>query len=285
MHPVIASDGIIIVLESGVQLPETFDTIAVTLPYTHLGPALRIRTEPPLTTRVPPEPPPPIPVFDYTDEDDVAPFQGDIDPSLPMIALSFDDGPGVYTEQFLDLLEQYGVRATFCVIGNLVNTQTAALARAVEMESEVIGHSWNHRNLAKLTEDIVHTQITDTSSAIRAATGTSVPAFRPPYGAVSDTMREVAAELGYAIIYWSVDSEDWKTKDADAIYNAVMQNVKDGAIILSHEIYRATLEAYQRIIPELLLQGYQIVTVSELLYFRHGELTPGNVYYDGHRDS
>ena len=212
---------------------------------------------------------------------EVPPQSPDIDPSLPMIALSFDDGPGVYTMQFLDLFEQYGVRVTFCSVGNLVNTQRDALIRAVDIGCEVIGHSWDHKNLAKLTEDDVRKQLLDTSNTIKAATGVATPMFRPPYGATSDTMKSVAEELGFAIINWNVDPGDWNIMDADAIYNAVMQQAEDRSIVISHEIYGSTLEAYTRLIPELILQGYQIVTVSELLKYTHGELTPGQVYYYG----
>jgi len=293
---VIAEDGIMVVLERYKYFPDTFQTLTVTLPYDYLDTALLIRTDPPLV--VPPTPTPtstPDPgegttggtdgQTDPTETDPPAhdvPPQGDIDPSKPIIALSFDDGPGIYTNQFLDLFEQYGIRATFCTIGNLVNTQTDALARAVSMGSEVIGHSWDHKNLAKLSADAVRKQLTDTRDVIQSATGTTVPKFRPPYGAVSDTLKDVSADLGMAIIYWSVDPEDWNTKDSDAVYNAVLQAVKNGSIILSHEIYKSTLNAYTRLIPELLSRGYQIVTVSELLQYKYGDLTPGHVYYDGY---
>jgi len=294
------------VLEYDVFLPASYGTLSIILPYEDLGSALLIRTEPPLEAAPTPHPSPEPdqqaqqdgdehdedydedhdePPPDEQQPQDVPPQSGNIDPSRPMIALSFDDGPGVLTNEFLDLFEQYGVRATFCTIGNLVNTQSEALARAMSMGSEVIGHSWDHKNLAKLSADDVRRQITDTSNAIASATGEpAILKFRPPYGAVSDTLRDVAAELGFAIIYWSVDPEDWNTKDSDAVYNAVMQNVKNGSIILSHEIYKSTLEAYRRIIPDLLTQGYQLVTVSELLYHTHGELTPGHVYYDGYQN-
>ena len=318
---VIGHDGIIVVLKQYSFFPGTIPTITVTLPVEDLGPAMLVRTEPPLSeppTASPiPEPTPtPTPPpehedphyddddddydYDHDDDDesgdeqheepheepeepdqpiqDVPPQSSTIDPSRPMIALSFDDGPGIYTNEFLDLFEKYGVRATFCTIGNLVNTQSEALARAVNMGSEVIGHSWDHKNLAKLSADDVRKQLQDTQDVIHAATNTSVMKFRPPYGAMSDTLKEVAADMGFAIILWSVDPEDWNTKDADAVYNAVMAHIIDGAIILSHEIYKSTLEAYKRIIPDLIDRGYQLVTVSELLYFKHGELTPGEVY-------
>jgi len=326
-HLVIGHEGVIVVLEKNVQLPEAFDTLAVTLPYNDLDSALLIRTEDPLAAPPTPEPTPepeqtphptPEPIIeededededgedgddedgDEEDEDDedaeeeeeqehhdgstsdASPQSNNIDPTKPIIALSFDDGPGVYTDKFVELLEKYNVRATFCTIGNLVQTQPDALKRAVEAGNEVIGHSWDHKNLAKLSAEDVKKQLTNTSNVIHTVTGTRIHKFRPPYGAVSDTMKEVAEELGYAIIYWSVDPEDWNTKDSDAVYNSVMQQVKNGSIILSHEIYKSTLVAYERIIPELLSRGYQIVTVSELLELKYGDLTPGHIYYDGY---
>jgi len=316
---VIGHEGIIVVLDKNRLLPEDFPTLTVTLPYEDLGDALLIRRNPPLASKPSPSPSPspsPVPTAtpdsgeDGEDREDgedgnggedgqngsdgsngdssagpsVPPQSGSIDPRAPMIALSFDDGPGYYTNQFLDLLEMYGIRVTFCVVGNLVSAHTEALERAVSLGNEVIGHSWDHRNLAKLSADEVRTQILDTADIIEEVTGTEVKLFRPPYGAVSDTMRDVARELGFAIIYWSVDPEDWDTDDSDKVFDSVMQHVRDGSIILSHEIYKSTLIAYQRLIPELLSRGFQIVTVSELLSHRIGELTPGDVYYNGHRD-
>jgi len=283
---VIGHNGIIVVLQQFLYFPGTIPTLTVTLPKDDLGSAMLVRSEPPLDVAPTPSPSPsPDPGFDDDPQYDpdppvqqVPPQSGDIDPSRPMIALSFDDGPGIYTNDFLDLFAQYGVRATFCTIGNLVNTQTDALARAVSMGSEVIGHSWDHKNLAKLSAADVRTQLQDTADTIYAATGTSVMKFRPPYGAMSDTLKQVAADMGFVIILWSVDPEDWNTKDSDAVYNAVMAHAVDGAIILSHEIYKSTLEAYKRIIPDLIDRGFQLVTVSEMLYLKHGELTPGDVY-------
>ena len=298
---VIGNNGIIVVLERYKYLPDTFPTLTVTLPYDELDSILLIRNEPALETTPTPDvspSPSPSPTPDHSHDDPLDPDdpdsqpepppddprQGAFDPSKPMIALSFDDGPGIYTDQFLDLFEQYGIRATFCTIGNLVNTQKDALARAVEMGCEVVGHSWDHKNLAKLDADDVRRQITDTSNAIEAVTGTTVQMFRPPYGEVSQTMRDVSADLGFVLVNWSVDPEDWNTKDPDEVYLKVMEAVKNGSIILSHEIYKSTLTAYKRLIPDLISQGYQFVTVTELLRYNHGMLTPGHVYYSGYQD-
>jgi len=303
---VISNDGIFVILDKHRLLPDTFDTLIITLPYDDLGDALLIRTEPPLDavpTPVPTQTPMPSPTpdpdldddedtdDDDTDDDDtdddedsvdtepsVPPQSGNIDPSGLIIALTFDDGPGVYTDQFLDLFERYGIKVTFCVIGNLVNSQEEALSRAVSLGHEVIGHSWDHKNLAKLSEEAVGRQITDTFNVIEEVTGTDLKLFRPPYGAVSDTMREVSRELGFSMIYWTVDPEDWNTDDSDAVFHAVMNHVTNGSIILSHEIYKSTLAAYERLIPELLIHGYQFVTITELLRLKSVNLEPGEVY-------
>jgi len=120
----------------------------------------------------------------------------------------------------------------------------------------------------------------DTSSVIETITGAALPFFRPPYGSVDDSLRNVARELGFALINWSVDPTDWDTRDADLIYTAIMSDVRDGSIILSHDIYSATADAMRRVIPALIADGYQLVTVSELLYYRHGALEAGRVYYN-----
>ena len=304
---VISNNGIFVVLDKYRLLPDSFDTLIVTLPYDDLGDALLIRREPPLDaipTPPPTMPPRPTPTpapdpNDTSDEDDdsdednaldmddddpadtgpsVPPQSANIDPAGKIIALTLDDGPGVYTDQFLDLFEKYNVKVTFCIVGNLVNSQEEALVRAVSLGHEVIGHSWDHKNLAKLSEDAVSKQITNTFNIIEDATGTDIKLFRPPYGAVSDTMREVSRDLGFSMIYWTVDPEDWNTKNPVDIFHAVMNQIENGSIILSHETYKSTLAAYERLIPELLMHGYQFVTITEFLRFNSVTLEPGDVY-------
>jgi len=195
-----------------------------------------------------------------------------------MIALTFDDGPSRYTTQVLDLLEQYNVRATFFTVGNLVNSRSAVVARAASLGCDVAGHSWDHKNLTKLTESEIRSQISDTSSTIQAITGQKLPFYRPPYGSVNDSMRNVSRELGFALITWNVDPLDWETRDADLVYAAIMHDVRNGTIILSHDLYGSTADAMTRVIPALLAEGYQLVTVSELLYHKYGTLEAGRVY-------
>ncbi|MCL2708164.1 MAG: polysaccharide deacetylase family protein [Defluviitaleaceae bacterium] len=211
-----------------------------------------------------------------------APPQGaNIDASKPIIALSFDDGPSKFTSQILDLIEKYDIRVTFCVVGNLVNARSETVKRAFDLGCEVIGHSWDHRDLSKLSADEIRKQLSDTSQTIESVTGHYPKLFRPPYGATSSTLKEVSAEMGYAIINWSVDPLDWQSRNADMVYAAIMNDVHDRAIVLSHDLYGSTADAMERVIPELLSKGYQIVTVSELMYYSGKTLEAGVLYYSG----
>ncbi|MCL1807180.1 MAG: polysaccharide deacetylase family protein [Oscillospiraceae bacterium] len=204
-----------------------------------------------------------------------------IDPSRPMVALTFDDGPSKHTTRILDVLEQTNARATFFTIGNLIETRRDTVFRAFDLGCEIVGHSWDHSDMTKLSEEALREQLIRTNEAVEAVTGIAPVMYRPPYGAVNDRVKRVSADLGFAIINWSVDPWDWKVRDADSVYNAIMKNVKDRAIILSHDLYGTTADAMERVIPELIAQGYQLVTVSELLSFTYDELEPGKVYTKG----
>lgn len=202
---------------------------------------------------------------------------------LPMVALTFDDGPSVYTERILDVLEIYGGQVTFCVLGNRIEDWQNTIRRAVCHGHEVIGHSWNHRNLTRLNADQIAEQITDTSAAIQAVTGSPAPSiFRAPYGRQNAAVRNVSRELGYSLLNWSIDPRDWEIRDADHIYNFIMDNVQDGSIVVLHDIRPYTSDAMARVIPSLIERGFQLVTASELLEYFYGELVPGWEYARGH---
>jgi len=272
-HIAIGHDGIIIALERGKFLPSYLGAVKVTLPYDKLGNALILGAEPAPEAPAEPPKPPVIP--------GAPPQSGDIDPSKPMIALTFDDGPSKYTSQILDILERYGVRATFCVVGNLVNARKDTIGRASGLGCEIIGHSWDHRDLSKLTAGEIKKQLNDTSAAIESVTGIYPKLYRPPYGAVSSALKNTSAELGYALINWSIDPLDWSNRNADMVYKEIMTNVNNRAIVLSHDLYGSTADAMERVIPELISRGYQLVTVTELMYYSGKTLEAGVVYNSG----
>jgi len=258
-HLLISNDGIAVILERHANIPGFMGTLVVALPYNEISFALLLDFPRP------------------TSEISLR-----FDPTRPIIALTFDDGPGRYTSRLLDLLERYDARATFCVLGMLIHSHTEVLARAVELGNEVIGHSWDHARLTEATEEEIIQQINDTSSAIEDATGMRPSIYRPPYGSFDNEVKRISEELGYAILYWSVDPVDWQDRDADIIYDAVMDAVRDGSIVLAHEIHLSTIEAMERLVPRLIEEGFQLITVSELLLHAHGEILPGVVYRNGY---
>ena len=105
--------------------------------------------------------------------------------------------------------------------------------------------------------------------------------FRPPYGSYNDHVQEVARELGFTLVNWSIDPKDWDHRNPDTVYSTIMNEAHDGAIIVLHDIHESTADAMERVIPVLLANGYQLVTVSELLYHRNVPITPGAVIKHG----
>jgi len=200
-------------------------------------------------------------------------------PRRPMVALTFDDGPSLYTGMILDMLEAVDGRATFCVLGNRIHYNPGVLRRAVELGSEVIGHSWDHRELNRLNASAIANQITRTSEAIEEATGVPPPPiFRAPFGLTNTRVINTSRDLGYSLLHWSVDPQDWANRCPDWIYNNIMERAIDGAIILLHDIHTATMEAMERVIPRLIADGFQLVTASELIAYFYGDLEPGEIY-------
>ncbi len=206
---------------------------------------------------------------------------GVYDPSVvketgPAVALTFDDGPGVYTEQLLDILEENDAKATFFMIGELVPEFSSSVARELAAGMELGNHSWNHKTLTHLGPEDISDEVSMTNDAIRAAAGENPTLFRPPGGGYNSDVIENS--FGLPMILWSIDTLDWQTLSEDRTYNTVMNSVQDGDIILMHEIYQSSLNAAARIIPELKARGFRLVTVSELARIKGVNLTSGTTY-------
>lgn len=194
----------------------------------------------------------------------------------PMIALTFDDGPGRYTMKLLDALEENNAQATFFMLGQNVEKFGDEVAKMKEIGCELGNHSYNHPSLPKLSTDEMKAQIENTNNAIKEITGEPASVLRPPYGATSSEMSET---VGMPMVLWSIDTLDWKTKDTQATIDHVLQNVSDGDIVLMHDIYETTVDAAIELIKKLQEQGYYLVTVSELAESRGYELADGEKYY------
>lgn len=191
-----------------------------------------------------------------------------------VVALTFDDGPdGNTTPQALDILAKYKIKATFFVQGKNIAGNEAILKRMQAEGHEVGNHSWNHPVLTKLSLEDAKKQITDTEDAIKNVLGKSSKLMRPPYGAISDDIRN---SLDLSFILWDVDSLDWKSKNEAAIFTEIQHQTSDGSIILLHDIHQPSVNSLPKVIEYLQEQGYSFVTVSELLNTR---LKPHEIYY------
>lgn len=204
---------------------------------------------------------------------------GKLDTSRPMVAITFDDGPAKYTEEILACLEKYEARATFFVQGKSVSRYPETLKHAVNIGCEIGNHTWSHVKLTSSSSDEVKNQISKTNNAVYEITGVYPRLFRPPYGAYNGS---VLSSANMPAIMWSVDTLDWKTRNTEKTILSVKNSVKDGSIILMHDIHAPTAPAAEQIIPYLLKQGYQLVTVSELLDARKSGAQIGKAYGSGY---
>ena len=208
--------------------------------------------------------------------------QGEQPIGLRQIALTFDDGPSVYTVRLLDALYDRNVPATFFVLGRRVEQYPDVAVRIVRDGHEIASHSYRHPVLTRMSANRIRDELFKGRNAIYQAVGIKPTLFRPPYGAHNSVVQAVAAEFGYPIILWSVDTRDWESRNVGAIMSHFIdQNgvrIRDGDIILMHDIYSTTVDAAIKAIDLLLAEGFTFVTVSDLLIEHYGELTPGKVY-------
>ena len=188
------------------------------------------------------------------------------------VALTFDDGPSYYTEGLLDILKEHSVKATFFVLGTQVRIQSETVQRMFREGHQIGNHTWDHPNLTRMSDDQIREQLQQTDNLIAQVIGESTPFLRPPYGAYND---RVLAASGMPIIFWSVDPLDWKDRDAATVAARIV-DAPAGAIILSHDIHKSTVEAVPAIIAALKNRGIHMVTVTKL--FEPQTLHAQNVY-------
>jgi peptidoglycan-N-acetylglucosamine deacetylase len=186
---------------------------------------------------------------------------------LKCIALTFDDGPGAYTSQLLNSLDAGGAQATFFLVGNRVSSYAPLVARMGRLDMEIANHSWSHPNLTTLGSSSITSQLSTTSDVIRSVTGKRPTLMRPPYGAYNSTVTSVSRQQGLAVIMWNVDTLDWKYRSSSYVRSAAVNNARNGAIILMHDIHPTTVNAVPGIISDLKARGYTMVTTSDLIGF------------------
>ena len=198
-----------------------------------------------------------------------------IDKSKRMIALTFDDGPNYNTSKIIDVLNKYDIKATFFVLGSRAINNKDILKKMADSGMEIGNHTYNHLLLTKYDENKIRSEIEDTSEVIYSATKKRPKLLRPSYGSVNNKIKKVA---NMPIIIWDIDTLDWKYHNSKRITSRVVNKVRDGDIILMHDIYSASLNALSNIIPILQDNGYEFVTIDELFYYKGISLENGKVY-------
>ena len=198
-----------------------------------------------------------------------------LDKDKPAVALTFDDGPSGQTPRILDALEQNGGLATFFLVGDRVEKYAETAQREYQMGCLVGTHLYSHTKLTKLSAEEIKGELKQCNTAHESVLGAAPVVARPPYGSANATVKET---LNMPLINWSLNSNDWETRDADRIYNDVMNNVQDGDIVLFHDLKDFSASAIERIAPALADMGYQMVTVQELFELKGRTLEPATLY-------
>ncbi len=193
-----------------------------------------------------------------------------------LVAVTFDDGPSKYTSQLLDELDKRNVQVTFFMTGRNAQAYKSTVQRAYEAGHQIASHTYNHPQLTKLNSATVKSQASRTTDILNSAIS---PAgsymLRPPYGSYN---ARVLNDINTPAILWSVDTRDWESRNADAVYSHIVNDTKDGSIILMHDLYPTTIEGAIRGIDYLRSQGYELVTVKELLRRRGVTPAAGSTY-------
>ncbi len=202
----------------------------------------------------------------------------DLDKDKPMVALTFDDGPyGKVTTPIVKTLKKYDARATFFVVGNRIQKYPDALKNAAKNGNQIGTHTYVHANLSKLKKADIKKEMARAISSVENVIGEPPTILRPPYGSVND---RVCQTVEMPMICWNVDTEDWNKKSKKAVLKEC-KNIKDGDIVLMHDLYSNTAKAVESLVPALKKKGIQLVTVEELFYYKGIDLEKGKVYFSG----
>ena len=207
----------------------------------------------------------------------VHPVRHYVDPERPMVALTFDDGPvRQNTLIALELLDLYDAKGTFFMLGFRMERNPDVVLDVINRGHEVGSHTYNHPYLTKSGTNLNYQYSRNQEILSEITSGEAeIRLLRPPYGSVNQTVKSTSP---YPLVMWSLDTRDWDTLDAGATHDAIMNNVKDGDIILLHDLHESSVESLRTVVPALIEAGYQLVTVSELMEARGIEMKNGVTY-------
>lgn len=189
------------------------------------------------------------------------------------VAFTFDDGPSKYTEELLAVLKEYNAEATFFVLGCNIDQYASTIEDMKDNGHQIGSHGVSHTDFTKMTNENLIKELEKTKELL-AKYDITQTLVRPPYGRVNDQVKET---VDYPLIMWSIDPRDWESKDSNSEVQIIIENIKDGSIIIMHDSYKPTIDAVRMVLPILKEKGYEFVTIDEL--FKGSELEDGKQYY------
>ena len=184
-----------------------------------------------------------------------------IDKNKKIVALTFDDGPGPYTSNLVDILKDNKTSATFFMLGKNINIYKDTVLKVHESGMEIGYHSYNHKNFKRQKLEVIKEEFNKSNSILKSITGDKFHLIRPPYGEINNKIKDA---LDASFILWNIDTMDWRHKNCDYLVNYVLEKAEDGNIILFHDIHKTSIDAINKLLPLLYVNGYQVVTVSKL---------------------
>ncbi len=194
-----------------------------------------------------------------------------------VVALTFDDGPTKdKTDRVVEILKKNKANATFFMVGNKITYQNKpSILNVLNNNNEIGSHSYSHKMLTRLQEDAILNEINSTNANFKEITGLDLYLVRPPYGSSNKKVRNT---LTNPFIMWNLDTMDWKSKNANKVYDKVITTIEDGDIILMHDSYESTIAALEQVLPKLYTMGYKVTTVSNLAQLKNQTILEGNTY-------
>ncbi len=219
-------------------------------------------------------------LMEEIEEDELVPFVPIIPPvekenNKKKVAFTFDDGPTSYTLEIMDALDEFDAGATFFLVGYNVKRNPGILSEIHKRGYEIANHTIDHSRLTTFTCEKSRAKLQENSDLIFSIIGERPKLFRPPYGAIDDRILECIDE---PVIMWSVDPRDWESRNTEEVVFHILENLKDGDVVLFHDLYPSTVDAIKILLPILYDDDFELVTVSELFESKNIPLESHNIY-------
>ncbi|NLL01756.1 MAG: polysaccharide deacetylase family protein, partial [Mollicutes bacterium] len=192
-----------------------------------------------------------------------------------LIAFTFDDGPSKYTLELLNILDEFNAKASFFLVGYNIRIRNEIVVEMFNRGFEIGNHTIDHSRLTAFNCEKANNKINQNNELFVNLTGNEMRLLRPPYGSINKQLREC---IDHPVILWSVDSRDWETRNRDAVVHEVLSHVKEGDIVLFHDLYSTTIDAIKILLPILYADGFKVVSVSELFAAKNLPLEDHQIY-------